>query len=60
QGNSFGHPHPTVLARYKKLGMAIYDSAEQGAIYLQLGRYEAPRSMRLERRFWRDPPPVNK
>jgi competence protein ComEC len=60
QGNSFGHPHPTVLARYKKLGMAIYDSAEQGAIHLQLGRYEAPRSMRLERRFWRDPPPVNK
>jgi competence protein ComEC len=60
QGNSFGHPHPTVLARYKKLGMAIYDSAEQGAIHLQLGRYEAPRSMRLERRFWRDPPPVSK
>ncbi|WP_248915778.1 DNA internalization-related competence protein ComEC/Rec2 [Pseudomonas moorei] len=60
QGNSFGHPHPTVLARYKKLGMAIYDSAEQGAIHLQFGRYEAPRSMRLERRFWRDPPPVNK
>jgi competence protein ComEC len=60
RGNSFGHPHRTVLARYKKLGMAIYDSAEQGAIHLQLGRYEAPRSMRLERRFWRDPPPVNK
>ncbi|BFT61917.1 DNA internalization-related competence protein ComEC/Rec2 [Pseudomonas moorei] len=60
QGNSFGHPHPTVLARYEKLGMAIYDSAEQGAIHLQLGRYEAPRSMRLERRFWRDPPPVSK
>ena len=56
QGNSFGHPHPTVLARYQKYGMAIYDSADQGAIHLQLGRFEAPRSMRLERRFWRDPP----
>ncbi|WP_448646058.1 DNA internalization-related competence protein ComEC/Rec2 [Pseudomonas mohnii] len=60
QGNSFGHPHPTVLARYQKYGMAIYDSADQGAIHLQLGRFEAPRSMRLERRFWRDPPPLAK
>jgi competence protein ComEC len=60
QGNSFGHPHPTVLARYQKYGMAIYDSADQGAVHLQLGRFEAPRSMRLERRFWRDPPPLAK
>lgn len=60
QGNSFGHPHPTVLARYQKYGMAIYDSADQGAIHLQLGRFEAPRSLRLERRFWRDPPPLAK
>jgi len=60
RGNSFGHPHPTVVARYRKRGMAIYDSAEQGAIHLQLGRFESPRSMRLERRFWRDPPPTPK
>lgn len=60
QGNSFGHPHPTVLARYQKYGMAIYDSADQGAVHLQLGRFEAPRSMRLERHFWRDPPPLAK
>lgn len=60
QGNSFGHPHPTVLARYQKYGMAIYDSADQGAVHLQLGHFEAPRSMRLERRFWRDPPPLAK
>jgi competence protein ComEC len=57
RGNAFGHPHPTVVARYRKRAMAIYDSAEQGAIHLQLGRFEPPRSMRLERRFWRDPPP---
>jgi competence protein ComEC len=55
-GNSFGHPHPTVVARYRKRGIKIYDSAHQGAIHLQLGRFEFPRSMRLERRFWRDPP----
>lgn len=59
QGNSFGHPHPTVIARYQKRGMAIYDSAEHGAIRLQLGRFEPPWSMRQERRFWRDPPPSN-
>jgi competence protein ComEC len=59
QGNSFGHPHPTVIARYQKRGMAIYDSAEQGAIRLQLGRFEPPWSMRQERRFWRDPPALN-
>ena len=59
QGNSFGHPHPTVIARYQKRGMAIYDSAEHGAIRLQLGRFESPWSMRQERRFWRDPPPSN-
>jgi competence protein ComEC len=53
QGNAFGHPHPTVIARYQKRGMAIYDSAEQGAIRLQLGRFKPPSTMRLERRFWR-------
>ena len=59
QGNSFGHPHPTVIARYQKRGMAIYDSVEQGAIRLQLGRFEPPWTMRQELRFWRDPPPSN-
>jgi competence protein ComEC len=60
QGNSFGHPHPTIVARYRKRGMTIYDSAEQGAIHLQLGRFQPPWTMRLDRRFWRDTPPVNK
>lgn len=55
-GNAFGHPHPTVLARYRKQGLRIYDSAEQGAIHLQLGRFQAPWTMRQQRRFWRDPP----
>jgi competence protein ComEC len=55
-GNSFGHPHPTVLARYRKQGLRIYDSAEQGAIHLQLGRFKPPWTMRQQRRFWRDTP----
>lgn len=56
QGNSFGHPHPTVMARYRKQGLRIYDSAEHGAIHLQLGTFKAPLTMRQQRRFWRDPP----
>ena len=52
-GNSFGHPHPTVVARYQKRGMAIHDSAEQGAIRLHLGRFQPPWTMRQDRRFWR-------
>ncbi|MHA3738893.1 DNA internalization-related competence protein ComEC/Rec2 [Pseudomonas sp. Eth.TT006] len=56
QGNSFGHPHPTVLARYRQQRLRIYDSAEQGAIHLQLGTFSAPRTLRQQRRFWRDPP----
>lgn len=56
QGNSFGHPHPMVMARYQKRGMLIYDSAEQGAIRLQLGRFKPPWTMRLEQRFWRSAP----
>jgi len=53
RGNAFGHPHPQVMARYKALDMAIYDSAEQGALRLLLGRFDEPRSLQAERRFWR-------
>lgn len=53
QGNSFGHPHPTVIARYRARDMTIHDSAEQGAIRLALGHFKPPWSMRQEPRFWR-------
>lgn len=56
QGNSFGHPHPTVIARYRQQGLRIYDSAEHGAIHLQLGAFKPPRTMRQYPRFWREPP----
>ncbi|MDR9863064.1 DNA internalization-related competence protein ComEC/Rec2 [Pseudomonas baetica] len=59
-GNSFGHPHPTVVARYRKQGLRIYDSAEHGAIHLQLGTFESPRTMRQQTRFWRDPPALGR
>lgn len=53
QGNSFGHPHPLVLARYRQQGLRIYDSAQHGAIHLRLGSFQAPWLMRQQRRFWR-------
>ncbi|NUU36352.1 DNA internalization-related competence protein ComEC/Rec2 [Pseudomonas sp. C2B4] len=53
QGNSFGHPHPSVIARYRARGVTIHDSAEQGAIRLQLGHFKPPWSMRQQPRFWR-------
>ncbi|VVO68278.1 DNA internalization-related competence protein ComEC/Rec2 [Pseudomonas fluorescens] len=56
QGNSFGHPHPIVMARYRQQGLRIYDSAEHGAIHLQLGAFKPPWTMRQYPRFWREPP----
>ncbi|BBP66339.1 DNA internalization-related competence protein ComEC/Rec2 [Pseudomonas sp. Cab53] len=58
QGNAFGHPHPQVMARYRRAGMTIYDSAEQGAIRLQLGAFARPRTEAGHRRYWRDPLPA--
>ncbi len=54
RGNAFGHPHPQVLQRYQALGSHVYDSAEQGAIRLQLGAFAPPIVARSQRRFWRE------
>jgi len=54
RNNAFGHPHPLVMARYGWLGIASFDSAELGAIGLQLGTFGEPTAQRAQRRFWRD------
>lgn len=54
RNNSFGHPHPLVMSRYRWLKIASHDSAELGAISLRLGTFGAARSQQMERRFWRD------
>ncbi|NVZ18485.1 DNA internalization-related competence protein ComEC/Rec2 [Pseudomonas costantinii] len=54
RGNAFGHPHPQVMARYQAVGSQVYDSAEQGAIRLQLGAFQSPVVARSQRRFWRE------
>ncbi|AIR91587.1 DNA internalization-related competence protein ComEC/Rec2 [Pseudomonas cremoricolorata] len=55
RGNSFGHPHAQVLARYRHLGMAIHDTALEGALRLRLGRHGQVSGQRQQRRFWREP-----
>jgi competence protein ComEC len=54
RGNAFGHPHPQVMARYQRLGSQVYDSAEQGAVRVQLGAFAPPVVARSQRRFWRE------
>ena len=52
--NPFGHPHPSVVARYHARGIALYDSAELGAIRLQLGAVQGISAWRERPRFWRE------
>ncbi|MEC4169038.1 MULTISPECIES: DNA internalization-related competence protein ComEC/Rec2 [unclassified Pseudomonas] len=53
-GNNFGHPHPQVMSRYQALGVQVWDSAEQGAVWFRLGASAKVESMGGQRRFWRD------
>jgi competence protein ComEC len=54
RNNAFGHPHPLVMSRYRFLGYEIHDSAELGAITLQLGTFAGVEAERRIRRFWRE------
>lgn len=54
RNNAFGHPHPLVMSRYRWLNMEIHDSAERGALTVQLGRFGEVRAERAARRFWRE------
>ncbi|MCQ4347882.1 DNA internalization-related competence protein ComEC/Rec2 [Pseudomonas stutzeri] len=53
-GNSFGHPHPGVLARYREAGAVVYDTAAQGALRLRLGARQVAEGERAGGRFWRE------
>ncbi len=54
-GNSFGHPHPQVVERYRTQGIEVHDNALHGALHLRLGRFQGVVGERERRRFWRDP-----
>jgi len=52
--NNYNHPHPQVLARYRMLGIHIFDSSESGAQRIELGHYQKLYGLRQEQRqFWR-------
>lgn len=52
--NTFGHPHPQVLELLRAAGSVIHDTAEEGALRLQLGAFAPAAGLRAERRFWRE------
>ncbi|MDM3884519.1 DNA internalization-related competence protein ComEC/Rec2 [Pseudomonas sp. BCRC 81390] len=54
RNNSFGHPHAQVVERYRRHGVAMHDTAVEGALRLVLGRQGEVESVRGQRRFWRD------
>ncbi|HKS11432.1 MAG TPA: DNA internalization-related competence protein ComEC/Rec2 [Pseudomonas sp.] len=51
--NGFGHPHAEVIARYRRHGLEIHDTALHGALRLRLGSHGDVEAMRGQRRFWR-------
>ena len=51
--NGFGHPHAEVLARYRRHGLRIHDTALEGALHLRLGSHGEVQGLRGQRRFWR-------
>ncbi|CAG8865349.1 ComE operon protein 3 [Pseudomonas fluorescens] len=51
--NGFGHPHAEVMARYRRHGLQIHDSALHGALRLRLGSHGEVEALRSQRRFWR-------
>lgn len=52
--NRYHHPHPTVLARYRDLGVRLYDSPAHGAIevYLRGKGVEVAPYREVSRRYW--------
>lgn len=51
--NVYGHPHPQVLARYRALGVEVYDSVADGSVQLLLGRHGEAHGEREHAHFWR-------
>ena len=51
--NSYGHPHPQVLANLQRADVQIYDTAVDKALRVDLGSYCEPWTMAMQSRFWR-------
>jgi len=57
RNNGFGHPHAQVIERYHRYGLAIHDTAVEGALRLVLGSHGGVDGLRSQHRFWRTPRP---
>jgi len=54
--HQFGHPHPTVVNRYRQVDSQLWNTAEQGAItfsWLRSGKLEVSAARDQQRRWWR-------
>ncbi|WP_215779365.1 DNA internalization-related competence protein ComEC/Rec2 [Paludibacterium sp. B53371] len=57
--NRYGHPHPTVLARYQSAGVQVLRTDELGALTLLFGPRPVVSGWRQQApRHWRSGPPV--
>ncbi|WDY56600.1 DNA internalization-related competence protein ComEC/Rec2 [Pseudomonas sp. PSKL.D1] len=54
RNNGFGHPHAQVIERYRRHGLMVHDTAQQGALRLVLGAQGGVEGMRGKARFWRE------
>ncbi|BBD80550.1 DNA internalization-related competence protein ComEC/Rec2 [Aerosticca soli] len=56
--NRFGHPHPLVVQRYRQAGIELLDTAEDGALAVEVPPEGVPRVLRRWRpdtpRYWRE------
>jgi competence protein ComEC len=56
--NRFGHPNPLVVERYATAGIALANSAVDGAITVEFPRDASPRiavrERERQRRYWRE------
>jgi competence protein ComEC len=54
--NSFNHPHPEIVDRYRKHGTRLLRSDHDGAIMLRLTRHgmAIDTARKLRHRFWHD------
>lgn len=52
--NPYGHPHPSVLQRFRALGIRIHDTAEEGGLRVLLGAHEPLQGVRQSAHFWQE------
>ena len=52
--NRFGHPHPTVVARYAQARADLWRTDCEGAIHVQLAHGVSVRAYAENKRYWTD------